>query len=237
MNRNLFVYGTLKLTATSLMGGEQRARLAGEGRSLGNATMQGRLFDLGRYPGVVDSDAPENLVLGEVIELADPAKSLPWLDAYEGIEPGPSGSEYTREERAVLLQIPNAAARRVTAWVYIYAWDVSRGRPVPHSLSDEVRKDVGLTRETWKLEVVSDPAHPATLGRQFTKRDDTALDFAGRFAVLSHLPLFMPDPAKAVFLSYASQDADAARRICESLRADGVEVWFDAAVGGADDDS
>ncbi len=33
---------------------------------------------------------------------------------------------------------------------------------------------------------------------------------------------------KAVFLSYASQDAGAARRICESLRSGGVEVWFDA---------
>ncbi len=32
---------------------------------------------------------------------------------------------------------------------------------------------------------------------------------------------------KAVFLSYASQDAEAARRICEALRASGVEVWFD----------
>ena len=32
---------------------------------------------------------------------------------------------------------------------------------------------------------------------------------------------------KAVFLSYASQDAEAARRICEVLRAAGVEVWFD----------
>ena len=32
---------------------------------------------------------------------------------------------------------------------------------------------------------------------------------------------------KAVFLSYASQDAEAARRICEALRAPGVEVWFD----------
>ncbi|MBI4626596.1 MAG: toll/interleukin-1 receptor domain-containing protein [Verrucomicrobia bacterium] len=31
----------------------------------------------------------------------------------------------------------------------------------------------------------------------------------------------------AVFLSYASQDADAARRICAALRAAGVEVWFD----------
>jgi TolB-like protein len=31
----------------------------------------------------------------------------------------------------------------------------------------------------------------------------------------------------AIFLSYASQDAPAARRICEALRAAGVEVWFD----------
>lgn len=32
---------------------------------------------------------------------------------------------------------------------------------------------------------------------------------------------------KAGFLSYASQDAEAARRIAEGLRASGVEVWFD----------
>jgi TolB-like protein/Flp pilus assembly protein TadD len=34
-------------------------------------------------------------------------------------------------------------------------------------------------------------------------------------------------PAKAVFLSYASEDAEAAQRICEALRSTGVEVWFD----------
>src|SRR5215468_12578043 len=34
-------------------------------------------------------------------------------------------------------------------------------------------------------------------------------------------------PTGAVFLSYASQDADAARRICDALRAEGIEVWFD----------
>ena len=44
----------------------------------------------------------------------------------------------------------------------------------------------------------------------------------------------MSEPTKAVFLSYASQDAEAARRICEALRAAGVEVWFDQSelVGG-----
>jgi hypothetical protein len=34
-------------------------------------------------------------------------------------------------------------------------------------------------------------------------------------------------PAGAVFLSYASQDADTALRICESLCAAGIEVWLD----------
>jgi TIR domain len=37
----------------------------------------------------------------------------------------------------------------------------------------------------------------------------------------------MNRPTKAIFLSYASQDADAARRICDALRAVGVDVWFD----------
>jgi TolB-like protein/cytochrome c-type biogenesis protein CcmH/NrfG len=37
----------------------------------------------------------------------------------------------------------------------------------------------------------------------------------------------MAELSRAVFLSYASQDTEAARRICEALRAAGVEVWFD----------
>ena len=41
----------------------------------------------------------------------------------------------------------------------------------------------------------------------------------------------MPDapstPTRAVFLSYAREDAPAARRIAEALRSSGVEVWFD----------
>src|SRR6187551_2854242 len=37
----------------------------------------------------------------------------------------------------------------------------------------------------------------------------------------------MSESGKAVFLSYASQDAEAAKRICDALRAAGVEVWFD----------
>ncbi len=55
--------------------------------------------------------------------------------------------------------------------------DVSRGSPKPHSLPNDKKKEVGLTRETWKLELIADPDKPATLGKQFKKADGTAIDF------------------------------------------------------------
>jgi pimeloyl-ACP methyl ester carboxylesterase len=40
-------------------------------------------------------------------------------------------------------------------------------------------------------------------------------------------PIKSSPPPGAVFLSYAAQDAEAGRRICEALGAAGIEVWFD----------
>ena len=37
----------------------------------------------------------------------------------------------------------------------------------------------------------------------------------------------MTEHGKAVFLSYASQDAEATQHLCNALRAAGIEVWFD----------
>ena len=37
----------------------------------------------------------------------------------------------------------------------------------------------------------------------------------------------MTEPSHAVFLSYASQDAEAAQRICEALRAAGIDIFLD----------
>src|SRR4051812_40089637 len=44
----------------------------------------------------------------------------------------------------------------------------------------------------------------------------------------------MSESSQAVFLSYASQDAEAAKRVADGLRAAGIEVWFDQSelVGG-----
>lgn len=55
--------------------------------------------------------------------------------------------------------------------------DVSRGKPIPHTLSDEQKQAAGLTRETWQLEITSDPDAPAKLGRPMSKADGTAFTF------------------------------------------------------------
>ncbi len=55
--------------------------------------------------------------------------------------------------------------------------DVSRGNPKPHSLDEAKRKEVGLTRDTWSLEVLSDPGNKASLRRELSKKNNTAFTF------------------------------------------------------------
>ena len=57
--------------------------------------------------------------------------------------------------------------------------DVSRGKPLLHSLPDEKKREVGLTRETWKLEVIGDPDAPPKLQSPLSKEDGAALDWDG----------------------------------------------------------
>jgi len=57
--------------------------------------------------------------------------------------------------------------------------DVSRGTPLPHSLPDDKKREVGLTQDTWQLEVISDADHPVKLRNPMLKSDGTALKFAG----------------------------------------------------------
>jgi DMSO/TMAO reductase YedYZ molybdopterin-dependent catalytic subunit len=55
--------------------------------------------------------------------------------------------------------------------------DVSRGKPKPHSLPEKTKGEVGLTRDTWSLEVVSDPDNPARLRQELTAEEGTAFGF------------------------------------------------------------
>ncbi len=137
MNGHLFVYGSLVSTQTQAFGRALRQRLARESTLIGPATLNGRLYDLGRYPGAVDGSGPREVVHGELVLLAKPLASLLWLDAYEGIRPGGGreDEEYKRVERIVRRvgagveagAAPGAqpAARDVKAWVYLYRRDVT----------------------------------------------------------------------------------------------------------------
>ena len=57
--------------------------------------------------------------------------------------------------------------------------DVSRGTPVPHTLSDEKKREARITRDSWRLEVISDPEHPVGLRKPLTQEAGTAIDFPG----------------------------------------------------------
>lgn len=124
MNSHLFVYGTLLSTAGHAMG----VRLQRQARLLGEASIQGRLYSLGRYPGLVASADAQDRVHGELLALDNPAATLKWLDAYEGIVPGNHDqNEYERTERPVCL----ASGEEVAAWVYLYRKDVRHLPPIP----------------------------------------------------------------------------------------------------------
>jgi gamma-glutamylcyclotransferase (GGCT)/AIG2-like uncharacterized protein YtfP len=124
MNPYLFVYGSLMSAAGHAMG----TRLRAEARLVGPATMQGRLYRVGWYPGAVESAEPGQRMHGEVYALDDSAKSLAWLDDYEGIVPGDQqAGEYRRLERGVRL----ATGEELIAWVYLYQKDVAGLAPVP----------------------------------------------------------------------------------------------------------
>jgi DMSO/TMAO reductase YedYZ molybdopterin-dependent catalytic subunit len=56
--------------------------------------------------------------------------------------------------------------------------NVSRGDPRPYTLSEEKKRTVGLTRDTWQLEIVSDPDNPAELGREFSQSSERVFDWA-----------------------------------------------------------
>lgn len=80
--------------------------------------MTGRLYDLGRYPGVIRSPANGSRVFGELYELppSEAQNVLRRLDRYEG-------PEYDRKRAFVTL--PNG--RRRVAWVYVLRKKPSNG--------------------------------------------------------------------------------------------------------------
>jgi gamma-glutamylcyclotransferase (GGCT)/AIG2-like uncharacterized protein YtfP len=84
---------------------------------IGEASLQGRLFDLGRYPGLVENDTLTDLVIGECFRLKDSKQVLADFDAYEECnDEFEKPWLYQRQLRKCSLK----SGKMLQAWVYIY---------------------------------------------------------------------------------------------------------------------
>lgn len=91
-------------------------------RFLGKATFRGKLFMIDWYPGVVESENPDDIVYGEVYEIKNQEPLLYQLDRYEGCSQNdPEPHEFERIEKTVTL----LNGKTLTAWIYIYTQPVS----------------------------------------------------------------------------------------------------------------
>lgn len=116
-NTYLFVYGTL-LRSTAHPAGQFLRQAT---RFVAEATAQGKLYDLGRYPGMIRSDAPDDIVFGELYELLSPQTLLTMLDEYEGCGPNdPKPYLFVREK----LPVKSNDGELTQAWVYLYNHDL-----------------------------------------------------------------------------------------------------------------
>lgn len=91
---------------------------------IGHAAYQGKLYNIGAYPGVVPSNQPSDRVQGEVYRLLMPTLTLQRLDRYEECGAGfPKPAEYVRKIQPVQLMNDEI----ISAWIYLYNRPV-RGR-------------------------------------------------------------------------------------------------------------
>jgi DMSO/TMAO reductase YedYZ molybdopterin-dependent catalytic subunit len=61
--------------------------------------------------------------------------------------------------------------------------DVERGDPLPYTLPPEIRKEVGLERETWRLEIRADPDSDSIVEAPFTLNFEDLLELGKRQGV------------------------------------------------------
>ncbi|MFN3849883.1 MAG: gamma-glutamylcyclotransferase [Spirosomataceae bacterium] len=112
----LFVYGTL----LSEYGDKSTHELVDKyGEFMGKATMEGKLYMVDYYPGVVPCmDGEKYIVKGELYKIKDSEALFKFLDRYEEYNPvDPEHSEYVRKLAKVKLKGKDDF---YDAWVYYF---------------------------------------------------------------------------------------------------------------------
>ena len=119
----LFVYGTLMRGIVHPMS----KLLSRSADFIGDACIQGRLYMVAHYPGMLLSDASGDVVHGELYRMHDPDTLLKQLDDYEGC-----GSGFSEPNAYLRLVVPvtQADGSLCEAWTYIYNWDVDENRRI-----------------------------------------------------------------------------------------------------------
>lgn len=120
LQSNMFVYGTLMLASGHPMG----KRLSSEADFIGPASVQGLLYDLGKWPGLVLSDNPKEQVKGEIWALRCQS-SFYWLDEYEGLYRNVPETEYARVPWHAFLN----GRSKIPVSLYLYRWSTA-GAPL-----------------------------------------------------------------------------------------------------------
>jgi len=115
----LFVYGTLMRGFDHPMA----QLLSRSADFIGAGRCQGRLYLVKHYPGLVLSDDPADVVLGELYRLRQPNELLREFDMYEACGEGfAAPTEYVRRMLPVLLD----GGTVNQAWSYLYNWPVAQ---------------------------------------------------------------------------------------------------------------
>lgn len=117
----LFVYGTLRPCMDIPMAQWLRRRA----EYAGSAKIAARLYDLGRYPGLLRARRSGEWVAGDLFRIAEP-RVLKTLDRYEGAG-GRGPARFVRRRCTVI-----ADGERRAAWVYVYCRSVLRRKRIAH---------------------------------------------------------------------------------------------------------
>ena len=122
LNMYLFVYGTLLTSIPSSMSKFLRRK----GQLVGKATVTGKLFDLGMYPGYISTGSER--VKGELYRLnpETAAMTVEMLDAYEGVTGAPE-DEYRKIE--VMAKVNDGGSFK--AYTYEYKGDAAGKEAIP----------------------------------------------------------------------------------------------------------
>ena len=112
MKEHLFVYGTLMENVDS-----QITRfLKQNSLFVGKGSFQGKLFDLGHYPGAVFLPNAKNKVFGHIFELFNTQKTLKVLDEYEAV-----GEQFGQFNEYVRKLVPiDFNEKQISCWAYLY---------------------------------------------------------------------------------------------------------------------